>query len=96
MKETDSLTNLLKSNNTGISAVKANKILLTIGVLEEKQRPSSKNPAQVKKFKALTEKGLQFGINKENMSNPEETSPYYFIVDFPELLKLIQNKLINE
>jgi hypothetical protein len=89
MKETDSLTNLLKSNNANISAVKANKILLTLGLLAEKERPSSKNPNQMKKFKALTEKGLQFGVNKENMSNPEETSPYYFTATFPELLQLI-------
>lgn len=90
MKETDSLTNLLKANNANISAVKANKILVSIGVLEEKERPSTKHAGVMKKFKALTEKGLAYGINKENMSNPEETSPYYYTAEFAKLLQLIE------
>ena len=92
MKETDSLTNLLKANGANISAVKANKILLSIGVLEEKERPSTKHQGVMKKFKVLTEKGLEYGINKENMSNPEETSPYYYTAEFTKLLQLIQAK----
>lgn len=91
MEETDSLTNLLKAHNVGISAVKANKILLAIGLLEEKQRPSTKDPSKMKKFKALTERGLYFGVNKENLSNPDETSPYYYVSEFPKLLQLISD-----
>ena len=44
----------------------------------------------MKTFKALTEQGLQYGINRENLSNPEETSPYYYVDKFPALLELIQ------
>ena len=86
MAKTDSMTNLLKSKDAGISAVKANK-------LAEKERPSSKYPEKMKKYKVLTEKGLEFGTNRENPSSPEQTTPYYFVDKFDELLLLIKNEL---
>lgn len=90
MAKTDSMTNLLKSKEANISAVKANKILLNIGILAEKERPSSKYPEKIKKYKVLTEKGLEFGINRDNPSSPEQTTPYYFVDKFDELLLLIK------
>ena len=93
MAKTESMTNLLKSKDAGFSAVKANKILLELGVLAEKERPSSKYPDKIKKYKVLTEKGLEFGINRENPSSPEQTTPYYFVDKFDDLLILIEDKL---
>ena len=55
--KTDSMTNLLKQNKAEISAVKANKILVDLELLEEKERPSSKYPDKIKKFKE--EQGLE-------------------------------------
>lgn len=89
--KTDSMTNLLKQNNAGISTVKANKILIACMLLEDKERPSSKYPDKIKKFKALTEKGLAYGENRENQNNPGQTTPYYYVEKFDELLSLIQN-----
>lgn len=90
--KTDSMTNLLKQQDKiKLSAVKANKILVAAGILEEKERPSSKYPGKIKKYKALTEKGLEFGINRENPSSPEQTTPYYFVEKFDELLSILQN-----
>ena len=90
--KTDSMTNLLKQHNAEISTVRANKILLSLAVLEDKERQSTKYPDKIKKFKALTEKGLCYGENKENQNTPGQTSPYYFVEKFPELLTLIQNE----
>ena len=88
--KTDSLTNLLKQQeNLKMSAVKANKILVAIGLLEEKERPSSKYPDKIKKYKALTEKGLEFGINRENPNTPGQTTPYYYVDKFAELVTLL-------
>ena len=88
--KTDSMTNLLKQQeNIKLSAVKANKILVSLGLLEEKERPSSKYPDKIKKYKALTEKGLEFGINQENPSSPGQTTPYYYVDKFEQLLSLI-------
>ncbi len=91
--KTDSMTNLLKQNNSDVSTVKANKILVAIGLLEEKERPSSKYPDKIKKYKALTEKGLVYGVNKENPNSPEQTTPHYYVENFDELLTLIQKEV---
>jgi ribosomal protein S6 len=88
--KTDSMTNLLKQNNSEISVVKANKILVAIEILENKERPSSKYEGKIKKYKVLTEKGLAYGINKENPSSPGQTTPHYYVEKFDELFLLIQ------
>lgn len=90
--KTDSMTNLLKQNKAEISTVKANKILVSLGILEDRERPSSKYPDKMKKYKALTEKGLTYGINKENPNSPEQTTPNYYVDIYPELLRLIQKE----
>ena len=89
--KTDSMTNLLKQNNSEISVVKANKVLVAIELLENKERPSSKYEGKIKKYKALTEKGLAYGINKENPSSPGQTTPHYYVEKFDELFSLIQS-----
>jgi len=89
MPNPDSITNLLKANDAGVSAVKANKALLAMGILEQKERPSSKYPDKIKTYKALTEEGLKFGENRESMTG-DETTPYYFKDSFAELLARLQ------
>ena len=89
--KTDSMTNLLKHKNAEISVVKANKILVAIEILENKERPSSKYEGKIKKYKALTEKGLDYGINKENPSSPGQTTPHYYVEKFDELFLIIEN-----
>lgn len=92
MPNPDSITNLLKANDAGVSAVKANKALIAMGILEEKERPSSKYPDKIKKYKALTQEGLKYGENRENMTG-DETTPYYFKDTFEELLARLQDHL---
>jgi len=91
--KTDSMTNLLKQNNAEISVVKVNKILVSLDILEEKERPSSKYEGKIKKYKALTEKGLDYGVNKENYSSPGQTTPHYYIEKFDELFLLIKKNI---
>ena len=91
--KTDSMTNLLKLNKAEISVVKANKILVAIGLLEDKERPSSKYEGKIKKYKALTEKGLDYGINKENHSSPGQTTPHYYVDKFDELFSVIKKNI---
>jgi hypothetical protein len=90
VEKTDSITNLLKLHKADISAVKANKILMALGLLSEEERPSAKYAGKMKKFKVLTEQGLQYGVNIENPSSPGQTSPHYFVDTFDLLLLLIQ------
>ena len=87
--DVESLTKLLKEHNVGLSAVKANKLMLSIGLLEEATRESSTRPGVIKKYKVLSEKGLDFGVNEENPQSPDQTSPYYYKDSFGDLVKLL-------
>jgi len=93
---TDSMTNLLKSEDSALSAVKANKLLLQMGILEEKERESSTRAGVMKKYKVLTESGLDYGINYENPQSPEQTSPYYYKETFAALHTLLLQKATEE
>ena len=84
-KGTEPITILLKRHEVGLSAAKANKILLAKGILEERTRPSETEPGKLRTYKALTEDGLRYGINKEQQL-VNETTPRYFEDTFPELV----------
>ncbi len=77
------LSVLLKENGCKVSAVKFNQKLIEHGYLEEKERPSSKSG--IKKFKALTEKGLKYGENAVNPHNQKEVQPLYYEDMFMQL-----------
>jgi len=87
--DVESVTALLKQHSIALSAVKANRHMLTLGILEEAERESSTRPGLMKKYKRLTEKGLDFGVNEENPQSPDQTSPYYYKDSFLELAELL-------
>lgn len=82
-----SATALLKENDCGISTLKFNQLLLDGGYLEEKERPSSSGT--IKKFKSLTEKGLQYEENAVSPHNQRETQPLYYEDSFMDLTEQI-------
>lgn len=82
---TEPITILLKRQDIGLSAAKANRILLANGILEEKTRPSEKEPGKLRTYKALTDAGLRYGINKQQQL-VNETSPRYYEHTFAELV----------
>lgn len=84
---TQSLSKLLKDNGVPFGAAKANNKLIKLGLLEIKERPSSKGGT--KEFKSLTDKGSYFGKNLLNPKSPKETQPHYYPSKFAELLKLL-------
>lgn len=81
------ISDLLKEHNVGISAIKANNILIAAGILEIKHRPSSKGGT--KAFKSITEKGQYYGSNAISPRNPKETQPLYYPSKFSELIPLL-------
>lgn len=56
------------------------------GFLETRTRPSSKG---VKRFKSLTEKGLEFGENMVSPKNEKETQPHYYEGKFETLIAIL-------
>ena len=84
-ERTHPITILLKRHEVGLSAAKANKILLAKGILEEKTRPSETEPGKVRTYKALTDDGLRYGINRPQQMI-DETTPRYYEDSFQELV----------
>lgn len=83
-----SLTELLKAHDVPLTAAKANTKLIELGLLEIKERPSTKGG--LREFKSLTEAGRYYGDNAISPRNPKETQPLYYPSKFSELLKLIR------
>ena len=83
-RQMKSLTALLNENQCGISTVKFNALLIENGYLEERERQSS-NGKSIKKFKALTDKGLKYGENVVSPHNQREVQPLYYSDTFMEL-----------
>lgn len=86
-RQMKALSTLLKENGCTISAVKFNQRLIESGYLEEKERPSSSGKA--KKYKALTDDGLQYGENAVNPHNQKEVQPLYYSDTFMELYNIV-------
>ncbi|KAF6618280.1 hypothetical protein HFE03_03525 [Paenibacillus sp. EKM102P] len=84
---TKSATTLLKENGIRLATEKFNNLLINHGLLEIRERPSKKS--DIKKFKSLTEEGLQFGKNIISPNNPRETAPHYYPNKFYDLLKRV-------
>ena len=81
----DSLTKLLKAHSVALSAVRANRLMLELGLLEEATRASATRPGVTKTFKRLTDAGLDYGSNVENPQSPGQTAPYYYVDGFAGL-----------
>jgi hypothetical protein len=79
------ITNLLKRHGVGLSAAKANRILLAKGILEERTRPSETEPGKLRSYKAFTDIGLRYGFNKVQQM-VDETTPRYYEDTFEELV----------
>ncbi len=89
-REMKAPSHLLKENNCSLKAPKFNLLLIEHGYLEEKERPSSKG--ETKKYKRLTEKGLQYGENAVSPHNQKEVQPLYYADTFMELYKKIVSR----
>ena len=83
-----SLTTLLKNHNIAISSREFNKLLASVGIIEQKTRKSHKGD---KHFWALTEKGLNYGENRINPNNDKEIQPMYYEKSFDSLLAAVNS-----
>lgn len=86
-REQCSATELLNRNGCEIKTARFNQILITEGYMELRERPSSKGGT--KEYKALTDKGLKYGVNLVSNKNQKECQPYYYADTFMDLYKLV-------
>jgi len=84
-KDVEAITRLLKAHDVALSAVRANRLLMDLGFLEEATRESATRPGVIKTYKVVTEAGLDFGVNEENPQSPGQSSPYWYKDSFEEL-----------
>lgn len=82
-REQCSATELLQRNACNIKTAKFNQLLIMAGYMEIRKRKSGKGG--IKEYKALTEKGLKYGINLISCKNQKEVQPYYYADTFMEL-----------
>jgi hypothetical protein len=87
---TVSITDLLESLGSAIKNQTANKRLIKLGLLADMTRPSTQGD-QVRKFKAVTAKGLKYGKNITHPNNPKETQAHWFVSTGAELVRLIES-----
>jgi len=87
--DVESITKLLKAHDVKLSAVRANRLLMELGLLEEATRESATRPGVIKTYKVVTERGLDFGVNEENPQSPGQSSPYWYRDSFAELAGML-------
>ena len=83
-----SATDLLKEGGYGMSAAAFNKRLIEQGYLAEMTRTTRKGE---KKYKNITEKGLEYGENLVSDQNQRETQPMWYAGKFGELVEKVNN-----
>lgn len=82
-------TDLLKDHGSPYSVRSFNRKAIAAGYLAEKTRPSTVEPSKIKKFYAVTTKGLQFGKNLIHLDEMRGTQPNWYEDSFGTLLTLI-------
>ena len=82
-REQCSATELLNRNGCEIKTAKFNQLMIAAGYMELRERTSSKGA--IKEYKALTDKGLKYGVNLISNKNQKECQPYYYADTFMEL-----------
>lgn len=88
-----SASELLKTHNIDMSAIKFNKLAMAAGLLELRER---KGHTKIHKFYSITDKGSAYGENDVNMNNPNQTQPHWYDGKFAEVLELIKANLESQ
>lgn len=88
---TASLTTLLKDTSIKISPAKANKVLQSVGLIEQLTRPSKSGTERA--FWSITPKGMRYGKNVTSPTNQRETQPHWFIEQADALVNLIATNI---
>lgn len=92
-REQCSATELLNRNGCEIKTARFNQLMIAKGYMELKERTSSKGA--IKEYKALTDKGLKYGVNLISNKNQKECQPYYYADTFMELYREVTGQVIT-
>ena len=88
----ESLSFLLKLYNVDMSESEALKILRDKNIVLQLYRPNMVKGGDVKSFDVLSAKGLKYGTNDRNSSNPLETKIYWYLSEFQQVVEILEDK----
>jgi len=84
---TAAATQLLKEHGCSYGARTFFELAENEGLVARLTRPSTIDPSKQREFWNITTKGLEFGKNITNPTNPRETQPHWYRSKFEDLLK---------
>ena len=82
-------TALLRKFKSNLTIHQFNKLVEAAGFLEVRERPSSKYDGVMRTYKAISDKGLKFGMNLAPTDRPQNIQPLWFEHTFEDLLSII-------
>jgi len=93
---TTTLTALLDEHSCSLDANSIMRVMIRYGLAEDAEYISTTGSGEVKRFRRLTDEGLNYGLNEASASHDIKTSPRFYIDTFPALVSLVVSYLQKE
>lgn len=93
---TATLTALLDEHSCSLDANSIMRVMMRYGLAEDAEYISTTGSGEVKRFRRLTDEGLNYGINEASSGHDIKTSPRFYIDTFPALVSLVVSYLQKE
>jgi len=90
------LTSLLDEHSCSLDAKSIMRVMMRYGLAEDAEYISTTGSGEVKRFRRLTDEGLNYGINEASSGHDIKTSPRFYIDTFPTLISLVVSFLQKE
>lgn len=94
--KTLTLTSLLDEYSCSLDANSIMRVMMKYGLAEDAEYISTTGSGEVKRFRRLTDEGLNYGINEASSGHDIKTSPRFYMDTFPALVSLVVSYLHKE
>jgi NAD-dependent DNA ligase len=90
------LTSLLDEHSCSMDANSIMRVMMRYGLAEDAEYISTTGSGEVKRFRRLTDEGLNYGVNEASSGHDIKTSPRFYMDTFPALVSLVVSYLHKE
>lgn len=94
--KTATLTALLDEHSCSLDANSIMRVMMRYGLAEDAEYISTTGSGEVKRFRRLTDEGLNYGVNEKSSGHDIKTSPRFYMNTFPALVSLVVSYLQKE
>lgn len=94
--KTATLTALLDEYSCSLDANSIMRVMMKYGLAEDAEYISTTGSGEVKRFRRLTDEGLNYGINEASSGHDIKTSPKFYVDTFHTLISLVVSFLQKE